>query len=710
MLFSVSKFCELVQTRLEELVEELKIHTGRSGEEELLAWRYSLPKLARVLSDTELKQIHLFFPKSRSLILEYRLPASSAWCDVVLLGQNDGRPRVIMLELKHWDTWGDRPGPSEGLIIRRQAPQLHPSEQVRGYVEYCRFYHSAVQKFEASVAGSVLFTKEHQVSQAYLAPPNHRLVAEYPCFAVSQDGVVSDATAFLANSFAGSDETFAVSFAEGTYQQNRSFLSSVADQILGANEKPLVLLDKQRYAYNYARSVVEGALSRRVGSSGKQVVLIEGPPGSGKSVIAAKLWATLAKYPSLKGNVVLVTTSTSHTTNWRSIFARAGAKGAAGVRAGEGIVKPATSFVPLSTAQLGRLRKQFGRNFLASADKWRDNLRELRDLGITFQEGSRDDQYQVAIVDEAHALINPEHPSGRGQFGFAPTLGPLGYHIIRCCNTTIFLLDANQGFRDRENTTVEDLKKWAQELGAKVYAEISLADSQFRCGGSKDYVDWLDELFFGMNPERARLLAQRWRRALDFKIFRDPISMEEALRVQHKQGKSVRLLASYAREWKTQNHATPHSLPPDKQDFFMVFPHEGKRVHWSKVWNYVPQKNRDYTWFVQAPPGSALASDPLCEVGCPYAVRGFDFDCVGVLWLGDLKFRRGTWTVDLEHVHETGLGYSLGLLRRGQQSAAKQIRWSLMQAYRILLTRGIQGVYLWFEDVETRRYVESCVC
>ena len=34
--------------------------------------------------------------------------------------------------------------------------------------------------------------------------------------------------------------------------------------------------------------------------------------------------------------------------------------------------------------------------------------------------------------------------------------------------------------------------------------------------------------------------------------------------------------------------------------------------------------------------------DPLCEVGCPYVVRGFDYDYVGVLWLSDLVWR-GRW-------------------------------------------------------------------
>ena len=41
------------------------------------------------------------------------------------------------------------------------------------------------------------------------------------------------------------------------------------------------------------------------------------------------------------------------------------------------------------------------------------------------------------------------------------------------------------------------------------------------------------------------------------------------------------------------------------------------------------------------------------RVGCPYVVRGFDYDWVGLLWLDDLVWRDGRWKVNLSSVHET---------------------------------------------------------
>ena len=106
-----------------------------------------------------------------------------------------------------------------------------------------------------------------------------------------------------------------------------------------------------------------------------------------------------------------------------------------------------------------------------------------------------------------------------------------------------------------------------------------------------------------------------------------------------------------------------------------------------------------------------MHDDPLSEVGCPYAVRGFDFDYVGLLWLSDLKWRNDGWIVDTDHVFETGLTRTLGAARRDTEEgpARAELCNALAQAYRILLTRSMYGTYLWFEDEETRQHVEACL-
>jgi hypothetical protein len=701
MLLTVGELQESVRRDLPRLVSRLQDLTGRGGMEEAEAWQSSLPRLADALTGKSLAPLHLYFGGAGTLALEYQLPAASSWADVVLLGRRAETPAAVVLELKYWMTRDDLPGPHEGLMDRAGQVVLHPSDQVRGYVEYCRRFHSAVQEHASEVSGCVLFTRDAS-ARSYALPPNDRLVESYPCFAASPEADREMFPAYLAAHIDAPDSEFAHAFVNGRYKQDRGFVRQIGAQIEDPGSSPFVLLDHQRRAFAMVRQRLESGALRK-SATRKQVILVEGPPGSGKSVLAARIWSGLVTDDALPaGSVVLTTTSTSQTSNWSKLFQIAGRDSAA-----SGVIKRAASYVPVTTTELGRLRKKHGEEFALEASAWRENVEQLREMGVDFHDGARDGQHLVSVVDEAHALINPEHTAGRGQFGFAPTFGPLAWHIIRASTVTVFLLDEQQGFRDRENTTVEDIKRWARELGADVAEPISLAGTQFRCSGSAEYVEWVERLLGGVAATRLAHLASTWRSKFDLRVLETPAELEQAVRTSAGENRTARLLASYARKWTTKGATDPHKIRDAEKDFHLPFIEAGRKRHWSRVWNYIPQSGSDYTWFIQAPHGSPMHEDQLCEVGCPYAVRGFDFDYIGVLWLQDLVIRNGRWVVNLEHVHDTGLQHSLGKARKEGRggSARERLRTSLAQAYRVLLTRGMLGCYLWFDDAETRAHV-----
>lgn len=106
-----------------------------------------------------------------------------------------------------------------------------------------------------------------------------------------------------------------------------------------------------------------------------------------------------------------------------------------------------------------------------------------------------------------------------------------------------------------------------------------------------------------------------------------------------------------------------------------------------------------------------MGDDPLCEVGCPYVVRGFDYDYVGILWLDDIRWQPESWIVDPEHVFESGLIRAKGRARKERSHGSEHgaLRDKLLQGYRILLTRAIKGVYVWFENDATRQRIEACL-
>jgi DUF2075 family protein len=198
---------------------------------------------------------------------------------------------------------------------------------------------------------------------------------------------------------------------------------------------------------------------------------------------------------------------------------------------------------------------------------------------------------------------------------------------------------------------------------------------------------------------------------MELRILNSPFELEDELRRRVSEDNTARLVASYARPWKTKGVESPHILPPDQKDFAESSPEWGTDQVWAKVWNFVPNGN-DYTAFIQARAGTRMADDPLCEVGCPYVVRGFDFDYVGLLWFSDLVWDGARWDLRLDHIHESGL---INHVRRARKEVEKEgpehlaLLEKVIQGYRILLTRAKKGVYLWFEDPATRDRVERCL-
>jgi hypothetical protein len=79
-----------------------------------------------------------------------------------------------------------------------------------------------------------------------------------------------------------------------------------------------------------------------------------------------------------------------------------------------------------------------------------------------------------------------------------------------------------------------------------------------------------------------------------------------------------------------------------------------------------------------------------------YTAQGFEFDYVGVIFGKDLVYN-GSWSGNRSVSHDN-------VVKRAQEEEfVNQVK----QTYRVLLTRGMKGCYVFFEDGPTKDFFLS---
>jgi DUF2075 family protein len=123
---------------------------------------------------------------------------------------------------------------------------------------------------------------------------------------------------------------------------------------------------------------------------------------------------------------------------------------------------------------------------------------------------------------------------------------------------------------------------------------------------------------------------------------------------------------------------------------------------WSMPWNAKPEASGLATGI---PKSHFWASDPngLNQVGCIYTAQGFEFDYVGVIFGRDLVHRaRDGWVGQPEFSKDS-------VVRRAARDGTQAFADLVKHTYRVLLTRGLKGCFVYFEDPATRDFFLSRV-
>ncbi|WP_207225756.1 DUF2075 domain-containing protein [Blastococcus saxobsidens] len=285
----------------------------------------------------------------------------------------------------------------------------------------------------------------------------------------------------------------------------------------------------------------------------------------------------------------------------------------------------------------------------------------------------------VLIADEAHRLretsanrwTKAEHRTDKKQID----------ELIDAARVPVFLLDQNQVVRPGEMGTVEDIEKHARERGLDVH-QIDLS-TQYRSGGSGEYIEWVERLL-GLAPGGPVPWAGDDR--FEVRTAPSPSAMEAVLAEKLAGHQNARMAAGYC--WTWSDPRPDGSLVPDV-----------RIGDWSRPWNLKGDRSVG-----GAPPAALWASDDrgFGQVGCVYTAQGFEYEWNGVLLGPDLVWRGDRWVAVRSANRDPDF-------RNTKKVSDADFDLLVRNVYKVLLTRGLRGVYVYSTDPETQRFLERIV-
>lgn len=290
--------------------------------------------------------------------------------------------------------------------------------------------------------------------------------------------------------------------------------------------------------------------------------------------------------------------------------------------------------------------------------------------------------FDALICDEAHRI----RATSNNRFMKKEDRSDLPQveELIKAAKVSVFFIDDRQVVRPGEVGSTDLIQETAARLKIPVF-EHEL-DTQFRCGGSDAFVGWIDNTL-----EVAPTPFVLWdpNEEFDFQIVDSPQELEVMIRNKADEGRSARLTAGFCWPWSDP-----------REDGSLV---SDVRVHeWSMPWNAKPDAGR---LAAGIPKSNYWASDALGleQVGCVYTAQGFEYDYAGVIVGQDLVWRpRRGWVGQPEHSFDS-------VVKRGAKKDPAAFATHVKNTYRVLLTRGLLGCYVYFQDDQTRDFFLSRV-
>lgn len=475
----------VIACKILDLIRQKGLNAGQ--EREFTAWQNSMQFMRNIVDNPEIED-------DVQIAIEYNIPQTSKRVDFIIIGANETEhDSIVIVELKQWKEAekvdDDMHFCVRTFVANEKRIVCHPSYQAYSYSRFIANYSQIVNENQIRlVPCAFLHNYKPAYKQALAADIYKEWYTSAPFFIMDEvQPFIDFIKKYVTRKSSKGDLLYLID--HGRIKPTKSLQDALSTMVMGT---PVFdLLDEQAVCFDMCvRTMLQCLKDQK-----KRTILIQGGPGTGKSVLAVNL---LMHYILCNCNAAYVTKNSAPRQAFLSILSGNKAQNL------------------VSIEQL--FRSPFG----------------LSKVPVN--------AYDCLIVDEAHRLVKKMYGDWGGE-----------NQVKECINAsllTIFMLDEDQAVTTKDIGSIQEIRNWCEKLGSKlVMREETKLVSQFRCNGSDAYIQFVDNVL-----QRGETLpVPIGELNYDFKVFDDASQMREALREKNKENKA-RMVAGYCYDWNVKHH------------------------------------------------------------------------------------------------------------------------------------------------------------
>jgi DUF2075 family protein len=713
-------------------------HIG-GGPSEVESWNHNSDKIRNLL---EMSGV----PDDVVVSFEYQVPTGGR-IDCMLYGKGmTGVDNVVHIELKQWSNSSVTEMYDSGVFRvdaytgHHYQAVCHPSQQVANYQMHLLNYVEALKEPNTHLEGLAYCYNYSSTVDPHALYSNHYHIILQQNRLYSGNDVEELAMKLNALLCKGSGFEIFNRVIDSPIRQSKTLIEAAANMLKGKAE--FTLLDDQIAAAETIYAEVREAQAR----GGKTVIVIKGGPGTGKTVIALDVLAWMAN--ERKRYNMYFTTRSKALRETLKLKLRNVMTGDGEITDASDLIASIFHFKPASfkESEVDLLlvdeahRVQRGANYMG--DKFEDQtyLSQVMSLiycakvcvffiddkqAIKTEEIGNSEDICTAAEHYLQEVGNYEGSefyakllkvkaklqkalAERGALavqGEALAMNASGIRRIAVLDADI---ESMQSELRRKECCLHNVESHLTEPVRVI--ELQELKSQFRCNGSQNYLDWLDEVLY---LPGAAVTTRFSPREYNFEVFDSPEALYAKVREMDGTAAGMasvaRLAAGYC--WKWSDELAPDGdLRKDVVVGDFAMPWETKAVQARGEFASRYASSAD-TWATE-PAG-------INQVGCIFSMQGFEIDYIGVILGPDIKYeppRMGpngklAGSVDLAAgVCSAGdclvglPGHNVAVPCSDPEIYTRHIR----NAYRVLMSRGRRGCFVYATDPEVRAFLRRC--